>query len=105
MVCVTAGDLTDIVAGLTGQSRALAKPVRDPLRASVVSGRCQSEIAELAGELAQHLARSRQRLDRLERIRKPHLGCGARHELRDTLRTGVTDRTGVEVALLPDQVG
>ena len=46
-----------------------------------------------------------QRPDRIERIGKAAPIGGARHELRDALRSGAAYRPRVEAALLPDDAG
>ena len=101
------GDGEHVVARLRRQGAPAREPVAHPLRAGIVGGRRQPEIAELVGELAQELGRFRQRLHRVERIEQPALRRGARHELGDALGAlaaarARADHAGLEPALLPD---
>ena len=101
------GDGLHVVLRFRRQGAPAGEPVAHPLRAGIVGGRRQAEIAELVGELAQELGRFRQRLHRVERIEQPALRRGARHELGDALGAlaaarARSDHAGLEPALLPD---
>ena len=95
------------MAGLRRQRARAGEELAHALRAGIVGGGGEAEIAELAGELAQKFRRLRQRLHRVERIEQAALGRGARHELGDALCARAAararaDDAGLEPALLPD---
>jgi len=105
-----AGHRLHVTARLARQRSPSGEPVAHPLRAGVIGGRRQTEIAELAAQLAEKLRRFRQRLDRIERVEQAPLRRGPRHELADALRPlaaagGRADRVRLVAALPPDHAG
>ncbi len=95
----------DVAARLARQVAAMFEPFGHAPRPGIVGGGDEAEIAELQAKLAQKARRSRNRLQRVERIVEPAFGGGLRHELRDA--HGAFPAYGVvaQPALLPDQIG
>ena len=98
-----AGDDLDVVDGLDREIAATRDEARHAILAAIVGGCGQSEIAELVSEEREIACREPQLFGGIVRIGQPLQSAGLGHELRDALGAGVTDRVGVEVALLPDQ--
>ena len=101
------GNGLDVIARLGGQRSSARHPIAYPLRAGIIGGSRQPEIAELAPQLAQEFRRLRQRLDGIERIEQSAFRRGPRHELGDALGAGAaararTDGAGLKPAFLPD---
>src|SRR5262245_8811666 len=98
-----AGDDPDIGSCLARKTPTASEPFLHTVRPGIVGGSRKSQIAKLAAQLLEPPRGLVQRLNRLEWVgQTPPAGC-SRHELRNALRAGPTDRGRIEAALLPDQ--
>src|SRR6476660_9856032 len=82
-----AGHDPHIVLRLRWEAALAGKPFLDSAAARIVSRGCQSEISKLVLQFSQESRRCRKRLERIEGVFEPDLGCGVRHELRDAFGT------------------
>jgi len=76
-------DREHVVASLRRQVSRANEKVAYALRAGIIGGGGEPEIAELCAQLGQELPRLGQRLGRVERLKQVVLGGSARHELCD----------------------